>query len=200
MSSTGLLFRSDKALTPGENIAAIVDWRCTAEAAAASLLLRGQVIWCTPPCVAMSISRHDFISAAVSDEVTPVAHSRRAELSGPLADQLLPLILVVGDPEVHLLVASIMKYYPTQLVEAEAAVGMLRCGRPHVGLLITNTLKEFAALDLSIPVLHIAGGREPAPGKVAKFRSITVIHKPLVYGKFCTQLRQLTQSPGETLQ
>ncbi len=61
-----------------------------------------------------------------------------------------------------------------------------------MGLLITDTLREFAPLKLSTPVIYISPGENDRElDQVVLFSSIVVLRKPLTVGALASAVRQL---------
>ena len=85
-----------------------------------------------------------------------------------------------------------MFHRPTLRVGAKAALKMLQRDRRSIGLLITNTLREFVPLNLSIPVIYISPSENDRQlDQIGMFSAIVVLRQPLAYGSLLSAVRQL---------
>ncbi len=191
MSSTGLLFRSETAVLRGDPISALIDWPRTA--GRQRLLLQGHVIWSQTPLVAISFSRHIFVpSVGSTQDVSASIRDLRDTARSTSTRNPFPLIVVVESVDTFQLVAKVMSNYPLLHVGAASAVKLLKKESQFMGLLITDTLREFAPLKLSTPVIYISPGENDRElDQVVLFSSIVVLRKPLTVGALSSAVRQL---------
>lgn len=197
MSSTGLQLDSDTSLNAGDVISTSVEWPWSSPGRALSLLLHGHVVWCVAPRAGIAFSRYSFSEAgrgSIRGASAPAPHHGTSEVSsgGPLRS-----ILVVEKAEIYLLVATMMPRRPIQRLDAAQAVEVLTGNPRSVGLLITDTIEEFARLDVSVPVIYIPpAGASPRPPERAATSPMIVLPRPFVYSDLRSAVRQLLGGRG----
>ena len=106
---------------------------------------------------------------------------------------------MVETEEIHKLLSAMLTKYrcPIQHATPKEARELIQAGYPSVRLLITNTLAEFADLQISTPVVYLRD-EGAAPDKfIHAFPSIIPVDKPLLYDSLRSAIRNawLSGSP-----
>lgn len=103
-------------------------------------------------------------------------------------------IVVVEDPFIqkYLRVVLVRHGYRVVGSDAHAAKAMLRSGMEQVGLVITNSPRDFMAFADTIPLLYMAGA--PDLDLVSSFSRCRVLRKPFHPEHLLAAVRDLTGS------
>jgi hypothetical protein len=198
MSSTGLLFRSETRLLPGDVISTLVDWPRPSSNRAQSLLLQGYVVWSIPPHAGVSVSRYDFVALGPMDTL-PSSVRDRVPRAGRETGGDRPLILVVDSSDTYRLLKRMMPRHPVHQVGAVEALTMLQRNEPSIGLLVTESLEGFTSLEPSVPIIYIVprGATEPKLDTMAT-SSVVLLEKPLIHRELRAALRQVLEGRRPT--
>ena len=171
MSSTGMLFRTESKLAPGEYVTAALEWPLAASESPLFLVLTGFIVRSKGLTAAMSISSHELMPARA-------LRARKAILP--------PIVLIDEDEQSSAIISAILapQYYSIQQVDANSAKEILVRGFPPVSLLITRTpdLAGYADPQTRIIVTVPEEGGEGIRASIAARPSLVVVQKPLIYG------------------
>ena len=100
---------------------------------------------------------------------------------GPDASLNLQTIVVAEDPLVSKLVHAVLRkrgYEDVTLVSATEAKVLMRSPESKVGVLITNSPRDFLEFADQVPVLYLSS--MPDPRWLAAFRSCRAVRKPFL--------------------
>jgi hypothetical protein len=202
ISSNGLLLRSSMNLLPGDSVLAALEWPVLSAAGEPlALCVSGYAVWSQGPITAVRISHYDFMSRKNYEERQPavtlpakyVFHRHRDRRIRAHRDKIAPhsVILVVETEEIHRLLSAMLGKYrcPVQHVTASEARQIVQAGQPSVRVLITNTLTEFADLEVSAPVIYMRAEGSAPDTLLASFTSIIPVDKPLIYDGLRSAIR-----------
>jgi hypothetical protein len=184
ISSTGLLFRCDRKLQPGDSIIMALDWPPAAsEHEPLYLVVSGYVVRVKGLAAAVSISRNELVRGTQLRRSFELFSKRL----GPARRRpiLMPTAVVNETEEACGVISAILSPHGwvIERVDPPAAKVLVEAGFPPVDLLITCSLELLAHLTPEIPVILTLEEGIPEPTvQLQRLPLLAIVRKPLIYG------------------
>ena len=195
MSSVGLSLRSSLRLSSGESVLVDIDWPVPSGGGVPQhLVLCGRVVWTRGFSAGVSVWWHNYVADS-NNPAQPIPPDTSKAPPALRSESRAGLILVVEASEVYVLVKAMLARYRhvVQHVSLEAALEIFRDPARSVDLLVTHSIREFASVIHSVPVIYTRFGGQPEPptAELAGFSSIVVLGKPLRFGELRSAVHRL---------